>query len=152
MSLQLRTVQETPSLVSSYDPDEKRRITVSTADQDTTNRHMIITSVLRPDAWHTVLSNTRHVQVIRHNLVAPSLADPYCCCCCEVVYKLEAVGMHQHCNLFSLALVRTVCGRPVRTSSSKLSPPYEKRRYHLRTTLRLNASSHEQGQEQEWKT
>ena len=49
---------------------------------------------------HTVLGNTRHVQVMSQNFVAPTMADPYCCC--EVVYRLGAVGTNLHCNLFNL--------------------------------------------------
>ncbi|KAJ4448169.1 DnaJ sub C member 13, partial [Periplaneta americana] len=44
----------------SYYPVEKRRIIVSTTDEVTTNRHAIITLILRQDSWHTVLGNTRH--------------------------------------------------------------------------------------------
>ena len=40
-----------------------------------------------------------------------------------------------------LGSVRTVWGRPVRTTSSKLSLSCQKRRCHLNTTLRLNVPS-----------
>ena len=50
-------------------------------------------------AWHTVVGNTRHVQVISQNFVARTMADTYCW---EVVYQLGAVGTHQHCILFNL--------------------------------------------------
>ena len=69
--------------VSSYYPVEKGRITVSTTDEI------------------SVLSNTRHVEVISQNFIASSMADPYCCC--EIVYRLGAVSWHKLCNFLDLA-------------------------------------------------
>jgi hypothetical protein len=100
MSLQLRSVQKTPCFVSWYDLVEKRPIFVSTIDQVTANAHVIVTLVLCPDAQNTVLVNTRHVQVIRQNFVASTMANP--CCCCDFSYRLGVVGMHQHCSFLDL--------------------------------------------------
>ena len=44
---------------------------------------------------------TTGVDVISHNFVVCTMADPYCCC--EVVYRLGAVDMHKLCNLFNFA-------------------------------------------------
>ena len=66
------------------------------------NRHTIITLVLRQDAWHTVRGNLQRVQVISQNFLARiCTTDPYCCC--TGVYRLGAVGTHQHYNLFNPA-------------------------------------------------
>ena len=139
MSLQLRIVQETSFFISSYAPIEKRRIIVSTTDQVTTNRHAIITLVLRQDAWYTVLGNTRHVQVIGQNyLYVPKLTPTAAARSSTDWERLAHINIETSSILRS---VQTVCGQPVRTLSSKLSLPCEKRRCHLNTTLRLNASS-----------
>ena len=102
LSLQLRIVQETSCFVSSYDPVENRRIIASTTDQVTINRYAIITLIMRWGTWHTVLCSTKHFQVTSHNSLARTMANRYRCC--EVVYRLGAVGTHQHCNLFNRAL------------------------------------------------
>jgi hypothetical protein len=39
----------------------------------------------------------RHVQVIRQNFVASTMANP-CCCCCDFINHLGVVGTHQRCN------------------------------------------------------
>jgi hypothetical protein len=65
MSLQLRIVKKTPGFFSCYNPVEKRPIFVSTIGHVTANAHVIVTLVLRQDAWNTVLGNTGYVQVIR---------------------------------------------------------------------------------------
>ena len=46
--------------------------------------------------------------------VVRTIADLYWCC--EVVYRLGAVSTHQRTTSSILRSVRTVCGRPVRTS------------------------------------
>jgi hypothetical protein len=86
--------------VSCYDPVEKRPIFVSTIDQVTANAHAIVTLVLCQDVWNTVLGNTRHVEVIRQNFVASTMANPWRCC--DFIYHLGAVGMHQLCNFLDL--------------------------------------------------
>jgi hypothetical protein len=50
----------------------------STIDQVTTNAYAIVMLVLRQDTWNTVLGNMRHVQVIRQNFMASSMANPAC--------------------------------------------------------------------------
>jgi hypothetical protein len=42
---------------------------------------------------------TQHVQVIRQNFVASTMANP---CCCDFIYRLGAAGMHQRCNFLDL--------------------------------------------------
>jgi hypothetical protein len=69
-------------------------IFVRTIDQVTTNAHAIVTLVLYQDAWNPVLGNAGHVQVIRQNFVASTMANP--CCCCDFIHHLGVIGMH-HC-------------------------------------------------------
>ena len=102
-----------------HDPVEKRRINVSTTDQVTTHLHAIITLVLGQDAWHTVLGITRYVQIISLNVVARTMANPYCCY--EVVYRLGAVRTHQ----------QFVADKDTHHSPNYLSIP--KKRCHLNT-------------------
>ena len=132
MSLRLRILQETPRFASSYDPVEKRRMIVRTIDQVTTNHHAIITLILRQDAWHIMLDNKRHVQVINQNFVARTMADPYCYC--EIVYRLGAVGTHQHCNLFNLAFRNCLWPTSTHIILQTFLPCGN--RCHLNTTLR----------------
>ena len=75
MSFQFCIVKETPFFDSSCYPVEKRRFIVSTIDQVTKNHHEINTLVLRQDSWYSVLSNTRHVEVISQNFVPSTMAD-----------------------------------------------------------------------------
>jgi hypothetical protein len=103
---------------------------VSTIDQTTANAHAIVTMVLRQDAWNTVLSNTRHVSVIRENFVASTVANP-CCCCCDFIYRLGAVATHLCCNFLDLESVLNDLGPPACSSSSKLSLPCTKHLCHL---------------------
>ena len=119
-----------------YDPVEKRRI--STTDQVTTNRHAIITLVLRQAEWHTVLSNTRHIQAISRNFVACTMDVPTAVARSSTDW--DRLARTNIATSSVLQLVRTVCGRPVRTSFPKLSLPCEKRRCH-NTALQLNPSS-----------
>jgi hypothetical protein len=68
-------------------------------DQVTANAHAIVTLVLPPDAWNTVLGNKTHVQVTRQNFVARTMDNS---CCCNFIYRLGVVGTHQRCNLLDL--------------------------------------------------
>jgi hypothetical protein len=83
-----------------YDPTEKHPIFVSITDQVTASAHVNIALVLKQGAWNTVLSNMRHVQVIRENFVASTKANA--CCCCDFIYHLGAVSMRQNCNFLDL--------------------------------------------------
>jgi hypothetical protein len=66
--------------------------------QVTASVHGVITLVLRQDASNIVLSNMRQVQHIRQNSVAVIMANS----CCDCTYRLEVVGMHQHCDFVDL--------------------------------------------------
>jgi hypothetical protein len=68
-------------------------------NQVTANAHAIVILVLHQDVWNIVLGNMRHVQVIRRNFVASTMANP---CCCNFIYRLETVGKHQCCNFLDL--------------------------------------------------
>ena len=81
---------------------EKCRIIISITEEVITNYHVIITLVLRQDAWHSVLGNMRHIDVIIQNFVANIMANLYCCC--ETVYRLGAVSTHQRCNFLDVEL------------------------------------------------
>jgi hypothetical protein len=82
---------ENTCFISCYDPLEKRLTFVSTTDQVTASAHVI----LRQDSWNTVLGNMRHVQVIRQNSVASTMAN---LCSFDFIYQLGTVGTHQHCS------------------------------------------------------
>jgi hypothetical protein len=114
LSLQLLIVQTTPCFLC-YDPVENCPIFVSIIDQVTSNAHATVTLVLRQNVWNTVLDNTRHVQVIRQNSVASTMANPWCCC--DFISCLGAVCMHQRCNFLDLEFSSDS------SSSSKLSLP-----------------------------
>jgi hypothetical protein len=60
--------------------------------------------------------------------VASTIGKPCCCCCssCNSIYHLRAISTHEHCNFLDLELALTVLGRPVCSSSSKLSLPFAK--------------------------
>jgi hypothetical protein len=75
LSLQLWIIQKTSCFVSSYDPIEKRPIIVSTIDQVTADAHAVVTLVSHKDAWNTVLGDMRHIQVIKQNFVASTMAN-----------------------------------------------------------------------------
>jgi hypothetical protein len=84
----------------------------------------------------TLCCNTRHVQVMRQNFMASTIANP--CCCCDFIYHLGAVDMHQCCNFLDLEFSSDcswLC-----SSSSKLSLPCGKSLCHLNTTLWPKAS------------
>ena len=81
-------------VVSVGDRKGKVEKIVSITNEVTTNRHAIITLVLRHNSWHSVLGNTRHVEAISQNFVASNMADPYCYC--EIVYGLGAVCKRKH--------------------------------------------------------
>jgi hypothetical protein len=90
-------MQNSPFFVSCYDPVERHPIFASTVDQVTATAHVIVTLGLSQDAWSTVLGNMRHVQVIRQNVVASTVANT-CCCCCNFICSFGAAAMHRHCN------------------------------------------------------
>ena len=115
---------------SSY---EKGRIIVSTTDQVTTNRHSMITLVLRQAAWHTVLGNTPYVQDISQNFVARTMADPYSAARSSTDW--ERLASTNFATSSILRSDQTVYDLPVHTSSSKRSVSCEKRRCHLNKTL-----------------
>jgi hypothetical protein len=94
------SIQKTPRFISCYDLVEKCPIFVSTINQVTASHQVTVTLVLCRDTWSTVLSNTRHVQVIKQNSVASTMANP--CYYCGFTYHLGTVGIHQHCNFFDI--------------------------------------------------
>jgi hypothetical protein len=61
----------------------------------TASAHRTVILVLQQDAWNTVLGNMRHVQDIRQNFVASTMANSSCY---DFNYHLGMVGMHQHWN------------------------------------------------------
>jgi hypothetical protein len=89
-----------------------------------------VTLVLRQDARNTVLGNTKHVQVTRQNSVASTTANP---CCCDFIYRMAGTNT---ATSWVLSSVLTVLGRPVCSSSSKLSLPCAKGLRRLNTALR----------------
>ena len=85
----------------------------------------------------TVLGNTRHVQVLSQNFVPRTMADRYWCC--EVVYRLGAVSMYQHCNLFDLAFSSNRFWPTSTHIILQTVSPMRKTSVPPNTTLRLNA-------------
>ena len=114
-------IQKTPCLVSCYDPVEKCSIVVCTTGQVAANRHTAVTLILRKETLNTVLWNRRHVQVIRQNFV--KVPWQISTAAARSSTDWDRLARTKVANSSILGLVRTVLGRSVRTSYSKMSLP-----------------------------
>jgi hypothetical protein len=68
--------------------------------------------------------------------VANTMANSFCCCCCcDFSYHWEQLASTNAATSCILNSVLTVLGRPVCSSSSKMSPPCAKHLCLLNTAL-----------------